>query len=853
VEPAAAAVPPATMPPSGNPTAGLTSGEAAERLRHDGPNALGGEGRRTSLKILASQFASPLVLILVAASCVSIAVGDTVEAGIILAIVALSAGLGFVQEARAEASVAALQARLTLRATVIRDGREQEVPVHDVVRGDVVALAAGNIVPADGRLLAANHLYVDESSLTGESAAALKAPRDGDRDAFVFLGTSVVSGTGRAVITATGARTSYGAIAKRLAERAPQTDFQQGIRAFGLLVARVTLLLVVSVFAINVALQRPLFESLLFAVALAVGLTPELLPAIVTLNLTRGARALAAHGVLVKRLPAIQNLGGVTVLCTDKTGTLTEGKLRLERSVGIDRDDATEAATALALAYLNSHFQAGFANPLDTAILAQAAAPADLASYRKLAELPYDFQRRLLSVVVQRADEPPLVVTKGAPESVVVRSTSVREDHTARPIDAAEHARLAALVDGASADGFRLVAVASRVLSPEELASLKAPGSAVGLAAADRLERDLVFEGVILFSDPAKAGVAATIADLARQGVALKVVTGDNELVARHTAGEVGLEVVGILTGDEMRTLTHPALVARAPGTTIFARVDPDQKLQVIRALRESGAVVGYLGDGINDAPALHVADVGISVDNATDVARSAADIILLEPSLAAISQGVTEGRRTFANTIKYIRMGTSSNFGNMLSMAGAALVLPFLPMTPGQILLNNLIYDASQTALPTDVVDPEVEAKPAHWDIHGVERFMLVFGPISSVFDFVTFGLLLLVLGPNEKAFHTGWFIESLFTQILVVLVIRTQRSPFWRSRPSRELVVAIIAALAAAVLIPASPLGALLEFAGLPPLYWVLLAGIVVGYLALVETVKRLSEGWLTAHRSG
>ena len=873
VEPAEAVAAHATAPtaPSGNPTAGLTSGEAAERLRHDGPNALGGEGRRTSLKILASQFASPLVLILVAASCVSIAVGDTVEAGIILAIVALSAGLGFVQEARAEASVAALQARLTLRATVIRDGREQEVPVHDVVRGDVVALAAGNIVPADGRLLAANHLYVDESSLTGESAAALKAPRDGepdatrdadgepgptrdgDRDAFVFLGTSVVSGTGRAVITATGARTSYGAIAKRLAERAPQTDFQQGIRAFGLLVARVTLLLVVSVFAINVALQRPLFESLLFAVALAVGLTPELLPAIVTLNLTRGARALAAHGVLVKRLPAIQNLGGVTVLCTDKTGTLTEGKLQLERSVGIDRDDATEAATALALAYLNSHFQAGFANPLDTAILAQAAAPADLASYRKLAELPYDFQRRLLSVVVQRADEPPLVVTKGAPESVVVRSTSVREDHTARPIDAAEHARLAALVDGASADGFRLVAVASRVLSPEELASLKAPGSAVGLAAADRLERDLVFEGVILFSDPAKAGVAATIADLARQGVALKVVTGDNELVARHTAGEVGLAVAGILTGDEMRTLTHPALVARAPGTTIFARVDPDQKLQVIRALRESGAVVGYLGDGINDAPALHVADVGISVDNATDVARSAADIILLEPSLAAISQGVTEGRRTFANTLKYIRMGTSSNFGNMLSMAGAALVLPFLPMTPGQILLNNLIYDASQTALPTDVVDPEVEAKPARWDIHGVERFMLVFGPISSVFDFVTFGLLLLVLGPNEKAFHTGWFIESLFTQILVVLVIRTQRSPFWRSRPSRELVVAIVAALAAAVLIPASPLGALLEFAGLPPLYWVLLAGIVVGYLALVETVKRLSEGWLTAHRSG
>ncbi len=860
-------------PPVG-PSTGLTAGEAAARLRTDGPNALGGEGRRSRARILAGQFASPLVLILVAASLVSIAVGDPVEAGIILAIVGLSAGLGFVQEARAEASVAALQARLTLRATVIRDGRAQEVPVHDVVRGDVVELAAGNIVPADGRILAANHLYVDESSLTGESAAALKFPReqapdgapagapgaarvgdagpanDADRDAFVFLGTSVVSGTGRAMITATGTRTSYGAIARRLAERAPQTDFQVGIRAFGLLVARVTLLLVVGVFAINVALQRPLFDSLLFAVALAVGLTPELLPAIVTLNLTRGARALAAHGVLVKRLPAIQNLGGVTVLCTDKTGTLTEGKLRLVRSAGIDRDDATEAAAALALAYLNSHFQAGFANPLDTAVLAQAAAPSDLASYRKLAELPYDFNRRLLSVVVQRADDAPLVVTKGAPESVVTRCTGVREDHAARPIDATEHARLAALVDEASADGFRLVAVASRIASPDELASLAAPGSTVGLAAADTLERDLVFEGVILFSDPPKEGVASTIADLARQGVALKVVTGDNELVARHTAREVGLDVAGVLTGDEMRTLTHPALVARVPGTTIFARVDPDQKLQVIRALRESGAVVGYLGDGINDAPALHVADVGISVDNATDVARSAADIILLEPSLAAIGQGVTEGRRTFANTLKYIRMGTSSNFGNMLSMAGAALVLPFLPMTPGQILLNNLIYDASQTALPTDAVDPEVEAKPARWDIRGVERFMLVFGPISSLFDFLTFGLLLLVLGSDERAFHTGWFIESLFTQILVVLVIRTRRSPFWRSRPSRELVVAIVLALAAAVLIPASPLGTLLAFAGLPPLYWILLVGIVVAYLALVETVKRFSESWLTAH---
>ena len=831
--------------------------------------------------MLVSQFASPLVLILVAASLVSLAVGDRVEAGIILTIVAMSALLGFVQEARSEAAVAALQARLALRATVVRDGKKQEILIRDVVRGDVVVLGAGDIVPADARLLEGNHLFVDESSLTGESAAALKNPRPGDLDpgkdedraGLAFFGTSVVSGTGLAEVTATGAKTSYGAIARRLAERAPETDFQHGVRAFGMLIGRVTLILVVGVFAVNVALNRPLFEALLFAIALAVGLTPELLPAIVTLNLTRGARALTAHGVLVKRLPAIQNLGSVTVLCTDKTGTLTLGKLELVKAVGIDKDDAGEASRALELAYLNSHFESSFQNPLDTAVLARAPKPADLAAYRKLAELPYDFNRRMLSVIVQRGSEPPILVTKGAPEAIVACATSVREDHTARPIRKAEHDRLAKLVDEASADGFRLVAVASRVLKPNELAALPAsaakasaakasaakdsaakdstsstsspPAVISGLADAPRLERDLTFEGVILFSDPPKPGVGKAIASLAGQGIALKIITGDNDLVARHVAGLVGLQVDGVLTGDQMRKLTHPALVARAPKTTIFARVDPDQKLQVIRALRESGHVVGYMGDGINDAPALHVADVGISVDNATDVARSAADIILLEPSLAAISQGVTEGRRTFANTLKYIRMGTSSNFGNMLSMAGAAALLPFLPMTPGQILLNNLIYDASQTAIPSDNVDSDVEAEPARWDVHAIERFMIAFGPISSIFDYVTFGLLLLMLGNNEDSFHTGWFVESLFTQILVVLAIRTRRSPFWLSRPSKQLGAAIVAALAAAVIIPVSPLGSVIGFGALPWQFWLLLVAIVVAYLTMVELMKRWFDG--------
>ncbi len=563
--------PPEPAAPGRDASRGLTSAQAAERLRLDGPNRIGGSGRRTLLAILVAQVASPLVLILVAASLVSLVVGDEVTAAIILAIVAMSAALGFVQEARSETAVAALQARLTLHATVVRDGSRQEVPIHAVVRDDLVMLSAGDIVPADVRILEADHLYVDEASLTGESAPAAKYPRDpalgppgpDDRDGLGFFGTSVVSGTGSGVVTATGARTSYGEIARHLAERAPENDFQRGVRAFGALVFRVTTLLVIAVLAINLALNRPLLESLLFAIALAVGLTPELLPAIVTLNLTQGARALSRRGVLVKRLPAIQNMGSVTVLCTDKTGTLTAGKLGIVRSVGIDRDDAAEAARALELAYLNSHFQTGFTNPLDAAILAGTPEPDDLATFQKLAELPYDFTRRLLSVVVQQGADAPLLVTKGAPEAVLLRSSQVREDHTARPIGTAEHERLAKLVDGASADGFRLVAVGSRALAPEEIGASGADGKA-RLAEPEKVERDLVFEGLILFSDPPKEGVGETIAQLRRDGVTLKVVTGDNDLVARHVAGQVGLVVEGVLTGEEMRGLTHPALVARA-------------------------------------------------------------------------------------------------------------------------------------------------------------------------------------------------------------------------------------------------------------------------------------------------
>jgi P-type Mg2+ transporter len=818
-------------------TGGLATAVARERLRAEGPNTIEEHGRRSLAAILFGQIASPLVLLLIAASIVSIVVGDQVDAGIIIVIVVLSAVLGFVQEARSEGAVAALRARLALQATVIRDGVEQDIPARELVRGDVVVLNAGDIVPADGRLLESNHMYVDESALTGESAPALKAAREGkadpakeaDREAFVFFGTSVVSGLGQAELTATGARTTYGLIARRLIERAPRNDFERGVRRFGLLVSRVILLLVVGVFAADVALHRPLVESLLFAIALAVGLTPELLPAIVTINLSRGARALARNGVLVKRLPAIQNLGSMTILCTDKTGTLTEGRLSFERAVRADGDDAPDA---LALAWLNSHFQTGFTNPLDVALLATGAGPSDVAAYHKLGELPFDFQRRCLGILVGRPDGSPLLVTKGAPEAILERSASVRTRDGVVALDGEHRSRIVELIAAAAAEGDRAVAVASRTDVP--LTNLD-PAS----------ETALVFEGLLLFSDPPKADIGATLDDLRTLGVALKVVTGDSEVVARAVAQRVGLPVDGVLTGDEIQSLSHTAFSARADRTTIFARVDPDQKLRVIRALQERGAVVGYLGDGINDAPPLHHADVGISVDNGTDVARAAADIVLLQPSLAAIAQGVREGRRTFANTLKYIRMGISSNFGNMLSMAGAAVFLPFLPMLPSQILLNNLIYDASQTAIPSDDIDPETEAEPARWDIGGIERFMLVFGPISSIFDYTTFGFLLLVLHASEPEFHTGWFVESLATQVLVIFAIRTRRSPFWRSRPSRPLISAALAAVTIAILLPVSPVASLLGFTPLPPLFWAALATFVAAYLAIVEAVKRWVYG--------
>jgi Mg2+-importing ATPase len=823
---------------------GLSTTEAEARLRRDGPNTLELSTGRTRLRILASQFASPLVVILVVATVVSLVAGETSEAVIITAMIGLSATLGFVQEARSQAALEALQGRVALRTTVIRDGVEASLLVSELVVGDVVVLGAGAILPGDGELLESNHLHIDESPLTGESSPVEKrAPSESDPKTarsdrgLVFAGTSVVSGTGIAAMTATGGRTAYGTIARRLGERAPESDFQRGIRRFGLLITRVILVLVVGVLVINVALGRPLLESLLFSIALAVGLTPELLPAIVTLNLTRGARALERRGVLVKRLPAIQNLGSMTVLCTDKTGTLTEGRLAVEAAID-GRGNA--APHVLALARQNSLFEAGFANPIDAAIIAAQVGPDSFPGAVKLAEFPFDFQRRCLSVVVSRPGAATMLVAKGAPEAILDRSTSIRRDGSVRALGDEDIESIQALISQASGRGQRTVAVATKEVSVDEAAALEDPGrESAGRPLVD-LEQGLVFEGLIALSDPPKAGVAGNIADLRAHGVDLKIVTGDDDRVARHVAEQVGVPVHRVLLGDELGRLSRAALAARVADTTIFARVDPDQKLKIIEALRAEGAVVGYLGDGINDAPALHVADIGISVENATDVARAAADILLLAPNLAAIDQGVVEGRRTFANTLKYIRMGTSSNFGNMLSMAGAALFLPFLPMLPSQILLNNLLYDASQTTIPTDNVDDEIASEPARWDLHQIERFMLVFGPISSLFDYATYGVLILLLGVDERAFHTGWFIESLATQVLVVFAIRTRRRPFWRSRPSRPLAATVLLAVAVAAVLPFTPLAAPLGFEPLPLLFWPVLVGMIAAYLAFVELVK-------------
>jgi Mg2+-importing ATPase len=808
---------------------GLSGAAAAARLKDFGPNLLRPVRRGALLRLFLSRFRNPLVIILLVASGISAVTGDLASFLIISAIVLMSVTLDTFQEYRAGQAAERLRQSVAVRATVLRDGQRREIPIFEVVPGDVVLLAAGDSVPADGRLLEARDFFVNQALLTGEPYPVEKraAERAGDvslEDAenAVFMGTSVISGSATVLVCRTGSAAAIGEIADSLTAKPPPSSFERGTRQFGMLIMRLTVLLALFALLVNTAFHRPLLESFLFAVALAVGLTPELLPMIVSVTLSRGAIRMAGKKVIVKRLASIQDLGAMDVLCTDKTGTLTEARIRLERHVdALGRD----SKRVLELAYLNSYFETGLRSPLDDAILAHE--EIDVGAWRKIDEVPFDFERRRVSVLVEK-DGSRLLVVKGAPEDVLRLSTAWQADGAETPFDDAGRSRVAALCDGLGQEGFRVLGIAWRKVAPDCSHAVVSD------------ETELVFAGFAAFLDPPKASAGPALADLKRSGVAVKIVTGDNELVTRHVCARLGLPVTGVLTGAEIQRMDDFALQAVVEEVNLFCRVTPSQKNRVILALKARGHVVGFLGDGINDAPPLHSADVGISVDGAVDVAKEAADMILLEHDLDVLRDGIEEGRRTFGNVLKYVMMGTSSNFGNMFSMAGATLLVPFLPMLPVQILLNNFLYDVSEVPIPLDNVDEEYLARPHEWNMAFIRNFMLVVGPVSSVFDFLTFFVMLEIFHAGEALFHTGWFVESIATQVLVIFVIRTRFSPF-ASRPHPWLTGTSLTVVAVAAALPFTPLGATLGFVPLPLDFFGILLAMVIIYLVAVEGVKR------------
>ena len=819
--------------------AGLNSAEVQSRLATCGPNDAATVKRSPLWRQFLARFRNPLVIILLVASGLSAATGDVTSFVIVASIVTMSMTLDFVQEVRAQNAVEALRRSVAVQATVRRDGASLSVPIDQLVPGDVVELMAGDLVPADARLLESRDLFVNQALLTGEpypaekqaSDAALGAENPAGASNAVFAGTSVISGTASIVICCTGSKTALGNLATSLAEKPPATAFAVGIRRFGMLIMRFTVLMVLFVLVVNISFHRPALESLMFALALAVGLTPELLPMIVTVTLARSAMKLAKRKVIVKRLSAIHDLGAMNVLCTDKTGTLTEATIKLVRAID---GSGVESQRAYAYAYVNSRFESGMKSPLDEAILA--AHPFHMTGWRKIDEVPFDFERRRVSVLVEHDAKRRLIV-KGAPEDLL-RLSGRYEGATGeeQPLDAETRRTFQATLDELSAQGFRALGIASRSVDVSH------ETAAIGD------ESELVFSGFAVFLDPPKASAGATIQAMAAAGISVKVLTGDNELVTRHVFAEIGVPVTGVLTGDALTHLSDEALIGQLSRINLFCRVNPQQKHRVLLALKRLGHVVGFMGDGINDAPALHAADVGISVDGAADVARAAADLILLEHDLSVVREAVMQGRGTVQNVSKYVLMGSSSNFGNMFSMAGAALFLPFLPMLPTQILLNNLLYDVSEIAIPFDRVDPEATARPVKWDVTLIERFMLVFGPVSSVFDFLTFYALLRLFGAGEALFQTGWFIESITTQVLVVFAIRTRRL-FFRSRPHRFLVGMALGTVATAVVLPFVSIGRWFGFVAPPPLFFVYLIVATAAYLALVEISKVFFYRWASA----
>ncbi|MCA3480351.1 MAG: magnesium-translocating P-type ATPase [Rhodobacter sp.] len=818
----------------GSGVTGLTAQQAAAQLAALGPNSVEDAPRLTALRLLLRQFESPLVLILAIAAVLSLVLQQWVDAGIILAIVLGSSLLGFYQEYRASTAVEDLKKRLALTARVLRDGVEQVLPVTQIVPGDVILLSAGNLIPADGLVIEAQDFLVSEASMTGESFPVEKRPGKIAADAplagrtnSVFLGSSVRSGTARVLVVTTGRRTEFGTIAARLHARQPETDFARGVRQFGFLLIRVMVVIVIFVLSVNLLLDRPLVESLLFAAALAVGLSPELLPAIISVTLSAGARAMGRRGVIVRRLDAIENLGSMTILCTDKTGTLTEGTIVLCEAL----DTAARPSDAVRhLAYVNAALETGIENPLDAAIVAAARTDGlTTEGLTKIDEIPYDFMRRRLTIVVAERSDPGhhLIITKGAFANVLDRCAAVDRNGGAVPLDQAARAQLDAVFREKGQEGFRVLALATRRVAARS-----------GYDQDD--ERDMLFRGFLVFLDPPKPEARETIGQLARLGIAIKVISGDNRHVTAHMARSVGLDAPLILTGEDLAAMRDEALWHLAPRPDLFVEIDPQQKERIVRALQRTGHSVGYLGDGINDAPALHAADVGISVAGAVDVARESADIILLSRDLDVLRQGVEDGRRTFANTLKYISITTSANFGNMISMALATPLLPFLPLAAKQILLNNFLSDLPSLAISGDNVDPERLSRPQRWNVGEIRRFMIVFGLISSVFDLLTFGVLLHVFKAGEGVFQTSWFMISLLTELAVVLVLRT-RKPVFRSRPGRLLLWSTLAVAVATFAIPF--LGGVSALFGFVPLSAGALAAVVAivgGYMVATEIAK-------------
>ena len=814
---------------------GLTQTEAEARLERYGRNLLDTTNRRSSIRQYLAHFKNPLVLILLVASGLSALMGEVEGAWIIWSIVLLSVTLDFFQEHRAEHAANLLKKQVAVRATVLRNGQPVEIRLEKIVPGDIVLLNAGALVPADCRLLDAKDFFVNQSVLTGETFPVEKHATSlteathefSEADNAVFMGTSVVSGIATALVCSTGERTALGDIAETLTRQPPPTRFELGLQSFGQLIMRLTIFLVLFVFLINAVFQRPLLESFLFSIALAVGLTPELLPMIVTLTLSRGAIRLSKKHVIVKKLSAIEDLGGMDVLCTDKTGTLTEARIRLERHVNALGEDSAEV---LRLAYLNSCFESGLRSPLDDAILDhhELDAPIAAENWTKVDEVPFDFERRRVSVLITRQGQRQLIV-KGAPEDVLKHCTQWQAGDDIRPLTDDDRQRIKRLHHQLGSQGFKVLGIAWR----------NVPSTHDHAVIDD--ETELTFAGFAGFLDPPKQSAAAAIKTLTASGVSVRILTGDSEEVTRYVCNLIGMPVSGVLLGRDVSAMDDASLAARIRDVNLFCRINPAEKKRIILAFKQLGHTVGYLGDGINDAPSLHAADVGISVDTAVDVAREAADLILLEQDLNVICRGVSEGRRTTTNIMKYIMMGTSSNFGNMFSMAAATLFLPFLPLLPAQVLLNNLLYDLSEFPIPMDNVDSETLQKPQHWDIGFIRNFMWTAGPVSSLFDFMTFGVMLWVFKANEALFHTGWFVESLATQVLAIFIIRTAGSA-WKSRPNPWLAATSIGVVLLTCLIPFTPLASALGFEPLPPLFFAILAGMVLSYLILLEIVKRL-----------